>query len=130
MNVVLYHRTSIADARQILKDGFADTEWDFGLRDANTDENVVVTGVWLANRPLNEAEGPPGDALLEVTLELREDELQPFELDGMLWNARLWVVPADTLNGHCTARMVRVDPRSSWGYNRVGDEGPPEEPSR
>ncbi len=127
MNVVLYHRTSIADAREILKDGFVDTEWDFGLRDANTDEDVVVTGVWLANRPLGEAEGPPGDALLEVTLELPDEALQPFELDGMLWNARLWVVPADTLNGHCTARMVRVDARSSWGYHRIGDESLPDE---
>ena len=128
MNLVLYHRTSIANAREILKDGFSDTEWDFGLRDANTDENVVVTGVWLANRPLNEAEGPPGDALLEVTLELPEEQLQTYELDGMLWNARLWVVPADALNGHCTTRMVRVDPRSSWGYNRIGEDGLPEEP--
>lgn len=127
MNVVLYHRTSIADARQILKDGFSDTEWDFGLRDANTDEDVLVTGVWLANRPLAEAEGPPGDALLEVTLDLPEEQLQPFELDGMLWNARLWVIPADTLKGHCTAKMVRVDPRSSWGYNPIADDAPPEE---
>jgi hypothetical protein len=130
MSVVLYHRTSIADARQILKEGFLDTEWDFGLRDASTGEDVVVTGVWLANRPLAEAEGPPGDALLEVTLELPEEQLQPFELDGMLWNARLWVVPADTLNEHSTAKMVRVDPRSSWGYNRIGDEAPPEEPTQ
>jgi hypothetical protein len=130
MKVVLYHRTSIADARQILKEGFADTEWDFGLRDANTNEEVVVTGVWLANRPLAEAEGPPGDALLEVTLELPEEQLQTHELDGMLWSARLWVVPADTLNQHCTVKMVRVDPRSSWGYNRVGDDGPPDDPVR
>ena len=130
MNVVLYHRTSIAGAREILKDGFTDTEWDFGLRDSNTDEEVVVTGVWLANRPLAEAEGPPGDALLEVTLELPEEQLQTYELDGMLWNARLWVVPADALNGHSTTRMVRVDPRSSWGFNRIGDDGPPEEPAQ
>jgi hypothetical protein len=130
MNVVLYHRTSIAAARQILKDGFNDTEWDFGLRDASTDEDVVVAGVWLSNRPLAEAEGPPGDALLEVTLELPEEQLQPFELNGMLWNARLWVVPADTLNDHSTTKMVRVDPRSSWGYDRIGDEGLPEDPSQ
>lgn len=128
--MVLYHRTSIADARQILKDGFGDTEWDFGLRDVSTDEDVVVEGVWLADRPLAEAEGPPGDALLEVALELPEEQLQPFELAGMLWNARLWVVPADALNGHCTARMVRVDPRSSWGFHRVGEDGLPEDPTK
>ncbi len=127
MSVVLYHRTTIAEARQILKDGFDDTEWDFGLRDAHTGEDVTVTGVWLSNRPLADAEGPAGDALLEVTLDLPEEQIHSFELDGMLWNARLWVVPADTLNGHSKTTMVRVDPRSSWGFNRIGDEDLPDE---
>ncbi len=127
MSVVLYHKTSIADARQILKEGYSDTEWDFGLRDANTGEDVTVTGVWLSDRPLADAEGPPGDALLEVTLDLPDDQLQSFELNGMLWNGRLWVVPADTLNGHSQTKMVRVDPRSSWGFNRMSDEDIPDE---
>ncbi len=128
MSVVLYHRTTIAEARQILKDGFNDTEWDFGLRDAHTGEDVTVTGVWLSDRPLADAEGPPGDALLEVTLDLPDEQIQSFELNGMLWNGRLWVVPADTLNGHGQAKMVRVDPRSSWGFNRMSDEDLPNDP--
>ena len=127
MSMVLYHKTSIGDARQVLKEGYADTEWDFGLRDAQTGEEVSVTGVWLANRPLADDEGPPGDALLEVTIDLPEEELQSFELAGMLWNARLWVVPADTLNQHSGTKMVRVDPRSSWGFNRMADEDLPPE---
>lgn len=130
MSVVLYHRTTIAEARQILKEGYNDTEWDFGLRDAHTGEEVTVTGVWLANRPLADEEGPGGDALLEVTLNLPEEQLQSFELNGMLWNARLWVVPAETLNGHSETKLVRVDPRSSWGFNRIGDEGLPDDPSQ
>lgn len=130
MSIVLYHKTSIADARQVLKEGYADTEWDFGLRDAKTGEDVTVTGVWLADRPLADEEGPPGDALLEVTVELPNEQLHSYELAGMLWNARLWVVPADTLNLHSQTRMVRVDPRSSWGFNRVGDEDLPEDPSK
>lgn len=128
MSALLYHRTTIAEARRILKGGFQDTEWDFGLHDAKTGEDVTVTGVWLADRPLSDEEGPPGDALLEVSLDLPDEQLQPFELDGMLWNARLWVVSADTLNLHGKARMIRVDPRSSWGFNRIGDEDPPFDP--
>jgi hypothetical protein len=127
MSIVLYHKTSIADARQVLKEGYADTEWDFGLRDAKTGEDVTVTGVWLANRPLADEEGPPGDALLEVTVDLPEEELQSYELSGMLWNARLWVVPAGTLNSHSQTRMVRVDPRTSWGFNRIADDDLPDE---
>lgn len=127
MSIVFYHKTSIGDARHVLKEGYADTEWDFGLRDAKTGEDVSVTGVWLANRPLADDEGPPGDALLEVTVNLSEEQLQPFELAGMLWNARLWVVPADTLNLHSETKMVRVDPRSSWGFNRMADEDLPPE---
>ena len=124
MAAVLYHRTSIAEARQILKQGFADTEWDFGLRDAGTGEEVIVTGVWLTDRPLADQEGPPGDALLEVTVELEDADLASFELEGLLPDARLWVVPAATVNQHAQARLVRVDPRSSWGFDRVAEEEP------
>ena len=127
MGIVLYHKTSIADARRVLKEGYTDTEWDFGLRDAKTGEDVTVTGVWLANRPLADDEGPPGDALLEVTVDLPEEELQSCELAGMLWNARLWVLPAEMLNGHSQTKMVRVDPRTSWGFNRMADDDLPDE---
>jgi hypothetical protein len=127
MSTVFYHRTTIGEARQILKQGFADTEWDFGLRDSRTGEDVMATGVWLANRPLADTEGPQGDALLEVTIDLPDEQLRGFELEGMLWNARLWVVPAGTLNQHSRSRMVRVDPRSSWGGTRLEDEDLPED---
>lgn len=127
MSGVLYHKTTIADARRVLKDGYTDTEWDFGLKDSRTGEDVVVTGVWLSNRPLADTEGPEGDALLEVSVDFSDEELAAFELTGMMWNARLWVVPAETLNGHSRSRMVRVDPRSSWGFNRLGEEDLPEE---
>ena len=67
MTVVLYHRTSIAEARTIMKEGFVDVDWDFGLRDARTGEDAVVTGVWLADRPLGTEEGIEGDAVLANT---------------------------------------------------------------
>lgn len=124
MAVTLYHRTSIAEARRILKKGFSDTDWDFGLRDAKSGEELVVTGVWLADRPLQDDEGPPGDALLEVTVQLTDAQLRGFELKGLLGDARLWVIPAERLNAHGQARLIRVDPRSSWGFHQVGDEEP------
>jgi hypothetical protein len=127
MTAVLFHKTTIGEARGILKQGYSDTEWDFGLKDSQTGEDVMVTGVWLSNRPLADAEGPEGNALLEVTVDFTDEELQAFELTGMMWNARLWVVPAETLNAHSQTRLVRVDPRSSWGLNRISDEDLPEE---
>lgn len=127
MSAVLYHKTSIGEARTILKQGYSDTEWDFGLRDAHTGEDVTVTGVWLSDRPLTEAEGPQGNALLEVTVEFSDEQLHAFELSGMLWNARLWVVPAEALNQLSHTRMVRVDPRSSWGGARLDDDELPED---
>ena len=129
MSAVLYHKTTIADARGILKDGYSDTEWDFGLKDAHTGEEVTVTGVWLSDRRLADGECAEGDALLEVRVDFSDDELTRFELYGMMWNARLWVIPAETLNTHSRTRMVRVDPRSSWRFNRIGDEDLPGEPT-
>jgi hypothetical protein len=61
MTVVLYHRTMIGEARGIVQRGFEDVDWDFGLQDARTGEDAVVTGVWLADRPLGEEEGIEGD---------------------------------------------------------------------
>jgi hypothetical protein len=129
MTTVLFHKTTIGDARGILKEGYGDTEWDFGLKDAQTGEEVTVTGVWLSNRPLEDAEGPEGNALLEVTVDFSDEELQAFELTGMMWNARLWVVPAEALNAHSQTKLVRVDPRSSWEFRRLGDEDLPGESS-
>jgi hypothetical protein len=129
MTHVLFHKTTIGDARGILKEGYSDTEWDFGLKDAQTGEEVTVTGVWLSNRPLEDNEGPEGNALLEVTVDFSDEELLTFELTGMMWNARLWVVPAETLNAHSRTKIVRVDPRSSWQFGRLSDEDLPEGPA-
>ena len=122
MTLVLYHRTSIREARDIVHKGFEDVDWDFGLRDARTGEDTSVTGVWLANRPLGERDGIEGDALVAVSLELDEAELEPFELEGMLWDTRLWVVPSELVNAKGSARISEVDPRSSWFYPAVDDE--------
>jgi hypothetical protein len=120
MPLTLYHRTSIGEARSIMQKGFEDLDWDFGLTDAQTGEDAIVTGTWLADRPVGREEGIEGDALLEVTVDTTEADLAPFALDGMLWDANLWVVPADWVNPKANARILEVDPRSSW-FHKAAD---------
>ncbi|HEX9632922.1 MAG TPA: hypothetical protein VGA02_10735 [Gemmatimonadales bacterium] len=112
----LYHRTRIAEAVEIGRRGFQDDRWSFAVRDGEGLE-VKLTGVWLTDRPLSESEGPPGDALVEVEVDLGEDTLSAFELEGVFWDVRLFVVPAEVLNSHTRTRIVEVDPRTSWFHD-------------
>lgn len=116
MGLVLFHRTTIANAREIVKHGFADAKWNFGVHDVITGEDLKVIGVWLSDRPLSEEEGPSGDAVLEVKLDLSEQVLEPFAVDGVVPNARLWVPPAALINPRAEVRFSEVDPRTSWWY--------------
>jgi hypothetical protein len=127
MPLTLYHRTSIGEARAIVEKGFEDLDWDFGLTDARTGEDAVVTGTWLANRPIGKEEGIEGDALLEVTVDATEEDLAPFALDGMLWDASLWVVPSAWVNPKASARILEVDPRSSWFHKAADVDDFPDE---
>ena len=122
MSITLYHRTSIGEARQIVERGFRDVEWDFGLDDPDADDGNVATGVWLADRPLGRNEGILGDALVEIQLDVSEEELKPFELEGLLWDARLWVASAEFLNRHARTRILEVDPRSSWWHDELDED--------
>lgn len=127
MTLTLYHRTSIADARSIVKNGFEDAKWGFGVQDAQTGAELKLVGVWLADRPLAEEEGPEGDAVLEVALDLTEEALEPYELEGLFWDARLWVAPSQLLNPHASIRILEVDPRTSWWYEAETDEAQADE---
>lgn len=119
--MILFHRTSIGEAREIIQHGFVDEKWAFKVRgDVGAPRKLV--GVWLSDRPLNEQEGPDGDAILEVKLGLGDDALARFELDGVFWDARLWVVPAEVLNPHVSVRIHQVDPRSSWFFEAQNDD--------
>lgn len=122
MTLILFHRTTIANARQIVKNGFADAKWNFGVHDLITGEDLKVIGVWLADRPLSEDEGPSGDAVLEVRLDLPSDALEPFALEGVVPETRLWVAPAALINPRAEVRILEVDPRTSWWYEVHDDE--------
>lgn len=117
----LYHRTTIGEARQIVQRGFEDEKWGFEIRDDRSGHQKKMVGVWLSDRPLNQQEGPDGDAVLEVRLTLAGDALQAFELEGIFWDARLFVVPAALINPHAAVRILEVDPRTSWWYEAVDE---------
>ncbi len=121
VSITLFHRTTIALARSIVEDGFSDRKWDLGVLDSGSGDAVSVTGVWLSGRPLDGKDGVDGDAQLEVTLDIEDGDLEPFELEGMLWDARFWVAPADFLNRHASTRILEVDPRTSW-FDNVRDD--------
>lgn len=127
MSVLLFHRTTIGDARAVVKRGFVDERWNFGVQDPRTGAELKVAGVWLSDRPLQQDEGPPGDAVLEVLLDAAEEELEPFALHTTLWEARLWVVPAALINRRGAVRIHGVDPRTSFWYKAHGAEGEEEE---
>jgi hypothetical protein len=112
----LFHRTRIAAAVEIARHGFHDERWSFQLRDQDGME-VKLTGVWLTDHPLPVTEGPPGDAQLELEVDLSEDTLSAFELEGVFWDVRLFVVPAEVLNPHVQSRIMEVDPRTSWFHD-------------
>ncbi|MFQ5549823.1 MAG: hypothetical protein ACE5FJ_01140 [Gemmatimonadales bacterium] len=112
----LYHRTSIALARKIVRDGFEDERWNLGLEDSRTGDDYKPEGIWLTDRPLDRNEGPDGDAVLEVTVSIPEETLLEYELHGVVEGARLWVVPSEIINSKAKVRILEVDPRTSWWY--------------
>ena len=127
MTVTVYHRTTIADARAIAKNGFEDRELDFGLHDVVSGEEVTVAGVWLCDRILEPDEGPDGDAMLEIRLDVEEEVLQTFELEGLFWDARVWIAPAKWVTAHAKVRILSVDPSTSGFFDiATGDPETPE----
>jgi hypothetical protein len=87
MSIKLFHRTTIGDARRIVKALF-------------------------------------GDAVLEVQLDVTEEAMATFELEGMLWDARVWLVPAEWATDHATVRIASVDPSTSGFFDQ--NTGEPE----
>jgi hypothetical protein len=121
--VLLYHRTSVSQSRAVIQDGFKDEKWALGA-DVVTGDTLKAVGVWLSDRPLPIGEGPDGAAVLEVTLPLPDTALTPFEVLGVLTDARLWIIPSRIVNQHAGIRVSEVDARSSWFHERIeeGDE--------
>ncbi len=125
--MLLYHRTLVSLAREIVKDGFADEKWGFG-DDQETGQAITALGVWLTDRPVDPEDGPDGAAVLEVELDLPERDLERFEVMGVLDEARLFVVPSAVVNPRCRVRIGGVDARSSWFHEQVDDDAEDRQP--
>jgi len=109
--------------------GFQDQKWGFDVEGLVSDRRLKVVGVWLTDRVPEADDAPPGDAVLEVTVDPIPKTLQVFEVPGVLADGKLWVIPANVLNPVAKAHILRVDPRTSWWFKRgeMGEEGPEEE---
>jgi hypothetical protein len=106
MSLVLYHSTKSENARAILKEGFRDGTGPYLT-------TSLHTGVWLSDTPLDENEGGCSEALLEVTFNCPEADLNPFEWIEAGKGYREWLVPATFVNLHARVRIFALD-RGSW----------------
>ena len=70
--VTLYHLTTEDIASLIVVDGFGDGEGYYGTE-------YLHSGVWLSDRPLEADEGPLGNALLRVELNIGDQEISRFD---------------------------------------------------
>jgi hypothetical protein len=82
--MIQYHRTTAANAKEILRGGFCDGVAIFGLSQES--------GVWLSDTPLDSDEGAWGDTVLRI--ELPGHVVADYEKieDGK--PQREWLVPA------------------------------------
>lgn len=89
----VFHTTYAAEA--ILRDGFRDGHGSYGL---------ALTGVWVADTPLDINEGAHGDEVLEVTVPA--DVLTDYEVAEDGKGYREWCVPAALLNERGALRLL------------------------
>jgi hypothetical protein len=97
--MLLFHRTSSADAARIIREGFGDASGAY----MTTRRHV---GVWLSDRPLDENEGAIGDTLLEVDLSLTEDAIAEYEWTEEGKPYREWLMPAELINGNARVAIA------------------------
>jgi hypothetical protein len=87
-SVILYHRTSVENARTILSEGFHDSAGFIG----NT---RTWTGVWFSSSPSG---GENEEVVLVVRLNLDERELAKWEWTGEGRPFNEWLIPANIVN--------------------------------
>src|SRR5262245_8840384 len=95
--LTLFHRTARTTAERILRSGFRDTTARY-LTDREW------SGVWVADRPLDNSEGASGEALVQV--EIAEEILTDYEWIEEGKPYREWLVPADILNKYGRIELV------------------------
>ena len=96
---LFYHRTTAANARSILENGFTNSIGHFL-------GNHTWTGVWLSSRPPGDS---AGDTLLVVQLNIQDDELAQWEFTAEGGFCREWLIPANIIN-RCAETVAVVEP--------------------
>jgi len=99
----LYHRTSRGVADAIVQGGFRDGSGYYGT-------DLLWTGVWLSDRPLDGNEGAFGDTLLAV--EMDEAAVAEFEWVEDEKPYREFLVPASLVNER--ASICIIPEPESW----------------
>ena len=93
-----YHRTNRAD--DILENGFRDGKGTYMT-------SMMLEGVFLSDRPLDENEGAHG--LVVLKLEIPESVLVPYELVEEDKPYREFCIPAETVNQHGPPTIHEAD---------------------
>jgi hypothetical protein len=97
--VILYHTTTQVNAEEILRVGFKDNIGTY-----MTDREW--SGVWLANVPIDAADGIQGESVLRVTLFVNEDEIEKYEWIDSLRGHREFLMPAAFVNQHMRLEII------------------------
>jgi hypothetical protein len=95
-----FHRT--AHGETILRDGFTDSSGTYGM----------LTGVWLADRPLDSNEGTNGDDLLVV--DVPTDVFERFELIEEDNTYREACIPAAVINQYPRRWATPEEHERTW----------------
>lgn len=102
MALKLFHRTSAEIADKIVRSGFKDGTGNYLTANKHS-------GVWLSDVPLDANEGPSGDTLLEVKLDLPERDLRQYEWIEKGKPYRKWLIPAWLINTQAKVRIIGED---------------------
>ncbi|MCH7621182.1 MAG: hypothetical protein IH870_04720 [Chloroflexi bacterium] len=100
----LYHGTTLANAEQVVRNGFQDVTSNFGLYSAATNEPVNTTGVFFSDLVLDENEGVCSEAYL--VLEIPNENLASYEWMEEGKGYREWCIPAALANSFFTNRTI------------------------
>jgi hypothetical protein len=99
--VTVFHRTTQEAATLILHGGFRDVTGRYLT-------NQEWSGVWVADRPLDNSEGASGEIVLQI--EIPEKALRRYEWIEEAKPYREWLVPASILNNAGTIKLWSQDP--------------------
>jgi hypothetical protein len=95
--LTVHHCTTEIAAQQILRGGFRD-------HTARYLTEREWTGVWVADRPLDNSEGASGETLLQV--EVEEPLIAAYEWVAEEKSYREWLIPAAVLNGFGKVKLA------------------------